>query len=422
MHVGRSLWGRLESVSTVGTDSVDERRRKATLVLLSGTCIVASIVWGTLYLAILGPTVTALITFGFTVVVGAALIVFLATRRIQLLLYPFFLMILWNPVAMQWSLGGLAASGVLMTWSILAPVGALMFQTVRLALWWFAAYLGLVAVSLAFDAEVQRWAEPVRQDVSMLFFGMNLIGPSIAVFLSITYFVQAFQKEHRRSEELLLNVLPAPIADRLKDKEETIADDFSEVTILFADIVDFTKLSARIPSRALVDLLNRVFSAFDRLTERHGIEKIKTIGDAYMAVAGLPVPRADHAEAIADMALDMQQAMTRLRTELGEPLALRIGIHSGPVVAGVIGDRKFAYDLWGDTVNIASRMESHGVADRIQLTQSSHALLRDRYVCEKRGSITVKGKAPMTTYFLIGKRDEAPLSRPQRVASPARPP
>ena len=406
MRVSRGLWARIEGFSTLATDTVDERRRKVTLVILSAICVVASIVWGALYLAVLGPTVTVPITFGFTIVVGAALIVFLATRRIELLLYPFFLMILWNPIAMQWSLGGFAASGVVMTWSILAPVGALMFQTVRIAVWWFAAYLGLIAASLILDAEVQRWAAPVPRHVSMLFFGMNLIGPSIAVFLSIMYFVQAFQKAHRRSEELLLNILPGPIAERLKEeKGETIADDFSEVTILFADIVDFTRLSARTTPRALVNLLNRVFSAFDRLTEHYGLEKIKTIGDAYMVVAGLPAARADHAAVIADMALDMQVEMARLRTEVGEPLGLRIGIHSGPVVAGVIGERKFAYDVWGDTVNTASRMESNGVENRIQLTASTYASLRDRYVCEERGTITVKGKPPMKTYFLVGKRD-----------------
>ena len=327
-----------------------------------------------------------------------------------MLLYPFFLMILWNPIAMQWSLGGFSASGIVMTWSILAPVGALMFQTVRIALWWFAAYLGLVAISLIFDGQAQRWAEPVPHDWSMLFFGMNLIGPSIAIILSMTYFVHAFQKAHQRSEELLLNILPAPIAERLKEEnEETIADDFSGVTILFADIVDFTKLSGRTSPHALVDLLNKVFSAFDHLTERHGLEKIKTIGDAYMVVAGLPVARPDHAEAIAEMALDMLAEMPRLRAEVGEPLGLRIGMNSGPVVAGVIGDRKFAYDTWGDSVNIASRMESQGVENRIQLTESSYAHLRNGYVCEERGMITVKGKAPMMTCFLVGKREE-PLS------------
>ena len=415
MRATRPLRERLERLSTLETDVADERRRKVTLVILSGVCIVASIVWGVLYLAILGPTVTALITFGFTLVVGGALVVFFLTRRIQLLLYPFFLMILWNPIAMQWSLGGFAASGALMMWSLLAPVGALMFQTVRIALWWFAAYLGLVAVSLAFDADVQRWAAPLPQDISMLFFGMNLIGPSVAIFLSMMYFVQAFQKAHRRSEELLLNILPSPIAERLKEgRRETIADDFREVTILFADIVEFTKLSARISPRKLVGLLNRVFTAFDQLTDRHGLEKIKTIGDAYMVVAGLPAARRDHAEAIADMALDMQAVMRELRTELGEPLGLRIGIHSGPVVAGVIGERKFAYDLWGDAVNTASRMESQGVENRIQMTEATYDLLGGRYLCEERGTITVKGKAPMKTYFLLGRKEA--LARSQTTA------
>jgi len=405
IRFSRRLWGRLERLSTLETDVADERRRKVTLVILSSICVVASIVWGALYLAVLGPTATTFLTFGFTFVVGGALALFLATRRIQLLLYPFFLMILWNPIAMQWTLGGFAASGALMTWSILAPVGALMFQTVRIALWWFAAYLGFVAVALAFDAQAQQWAVPMGHDASMLFFGMNLIGPSVAIFASMLYFVHAFQRAHRRSEELLLNILPAAIADRLKEgKDETIADDFAEVTILFADIVDFTRLSARTTPRALVTLLNSVFSAFDRLTEQHRLEKIKTIGDAYMVVAGLPVARPDHAEAMADMALDMQAEMARLRAELDEPLGLRVGIHSGPVVAGVIGERKFAYDLWGDSVNVASRMESHGVENCIQLTQSTYDRLSDRYQCEERGTITVKGKPPMKTFFLVGKR------------------
>jgi adenylate cyclase len=405
------MWSRhalgscLQKLSTLDTDNVDERRHKVTLVILSGICIVASVIWGALYLALLGPTLTMFITFGFTAVIGVALMVFFATRQIEMLLYPFFLMILWNPIAMQWSLGGFSASGVVMTWSILAPVGALMFQTVRIALWWFAAYLGLIAISLVFDGQVQQWAKPVSHDVSMLFFGMNLIGPSIAIIVSMTYFVHAFQKAHERSEELLLNILPAPIAERLKEEnEETIADDFSEVTILFADIVDFTKLSGRTSPHALVDMLNKVFSAFDHLTERHGLEKIKTIGDAYMVVAGLPVVRPDHAEATANMALDMLAEMPRLREEIGEPLGLRIGINSGPVVAGVIGDRKFAYDTWGDSVNIASRMESQGMENRIQLTENTYAHLRDEYVCEERGMITVKGKEPMMAYFLVGKR------------------
>ncbi len=397
----------LEGTCTLITDPAEERRRKVTLVVLSGICFIASIVWGTVYYVILGPTITVLITYGFTVVVGIALLVFLVTKRFGLLLYPFLLMILWNPIAMQWSLGGFAASGVLMTWSILAPFCALMFQRIRQAVWWFLAYLGLLAISLTFDDQFRHWATPMSHATSMLFFGMNIIGPAVAIFLSMMYFVNAFQREHARSEALLLNILPGPVAQRLKAGETVIADGYSEVTILFADIVDFTKLAARTKPQELVNLLNKVFSAFDRLTRQHGLEKIKTIGDAYMVVGGLPVPQTDHATAIAEMALEMHAETARLGQELGEPLGLRIGIDSGPVVAGVIGEQKFAYDLWGDAVNTASRMESQGVADHTQLTESAYQRLKENYVCEKRGTINVKGKNEMTTYFLTGKRKEA---------------
>ena len=398
-----NLWGRLERVSTLPDDDLEARRRKVTLVVMTGICFLASIIWGTLYLALLGPTLTALITYGFTVVVGVALAAFFASKRFGLLLYPFFLMILWNPIAMQWSLGGFAASGVLMTWSVLAPICALMFQTVRQALWWFAAFLALLAVSLYFDDQVANWARPSDHRTSMIFFGMNLIGPSVAIFLSMLYFVQAFRREHARSEGLLLNILPGPIAERLKQGQDVIADRFSEVTILFADIVDFTKLSARVTPEELVRMLNAVFSAFDRLSDRHGLEKIKTIGDAYMVVGGLPEPRPDHAEAVAEMALDMRSEISRLGAALGRPIGLRIGIDTGPVVAGVIGTRKFAYDLWGDAVNTASRMESQGVANGIQLTEDAYRRLNDTYVCEARGVIDVKGKGELLTYLLKGK-------------------
>ena len=237
------LRARLENVGSLETDTLEERRNKVTLLVLSGICFCASIVWATLYYAILGPTITVFITFGFTFVVGAALLVFFATKRFALLLYPFFLMILWNPIGMQWSLGGFSASGVLMTWSVLAPLCALMFQTVRKAIWWFAAYLVLLAVSLVFDHQFHQWAVPMSHETSMLFFGMNIVGPSIAIFMTMLYFVNAFQREHERSESLLLNILPAPIAERLKEGDEVIADAHGDVTILFADIVEFTKLA-----------------------------------------------------------------------------------------------------------------------------------------------------------------------------------
>jgi class 3 adenylate cyclase len=216
---------------------------------------------------------------------------------------------------------------------------------------------------------------------------------------------RAIAEEREKSERLLLNVLPPPIAERLKAGASTIADHFGEVTVLFADIVGFTTLSASISPDEVVKLLNRIFSRFDELAQRHGLEKIKTIGDAYMVVGGLPTERADHAGAVAEMALDMIEAMRGLHLETPglPPVALRIGINTGPVVAGVIGQRKFIYDLWGDAVNVASRMEAHGVPGLIQLSDASAQLLRDRYRIDERGVIQVKGKGEMRTWFLSGR-------------------
>lgn len=215
---------------------------------------------------------------------------------------------------------------------------------------------------------------------------------------------EALLYQQQCTEDLLQNILPAPIAQRLKLQESIIADSFDEVTVLFADLVNFTELSAQIPPTKLVDLLNKIFSVFDRLTEKHGLEKIKTIGDAYMVVGGLPTSRPDHAEAVVEMALDMQQAINRFQRNDGKPFDLRIGINTGPVVAGVIGMKKFAYDLWGDTVNVASRMESTGMAGGIQVTAATYKLLKDKYVFEERDAITIKGKGEMITYWLTERK------------------
>ncbi|MEE3717179.1 adenylate/guanylate cyclase domain-containing protein [Tumidithrix elongata RA019] len=218
--------------------------------------------------------------------------------------------------------------------------------------------------------------------------------------LNKAYQELTFQKE--RSEQLLLNILPQSIAERLKDRS-LIVDSFADVTVLFADIVGFTQLSAQIPPSQLVELLNQIFSRFDRLAEGKHLEKIKTIGDAYMVVAGLPLPLTNHAEAIAEMALGMREEVNRFNHESASTLQIRIGISSGPVVAGVIGIKKFAYDLWGDTVNTASRMESHGLPNCIQVSETTYAHLKGKYEFQLREGIDIKGKGTMTTYLLQGK-------------------
>jgi sensor domain CHASE-containing protein/class 3 adenylate cyclase len=210
--------------------------------------------------------------------------------------------------------------------------------------------------------------------------------------------------ERERAERLLLNILPESIAKRLKNEQETIADSFEEVTVLFADLVNFTNLSSQISPTELVGLLNEIFSRFDRLVERYSLEKIKTIGDSYMVVGGLPLPRSDHAEAIAEFALDMQEEIKKFNAEKDQAFSLRIGINTGPVVAGVIGLKKFIYDLWGDAVNTASRMESHGIPGYIQVSSTTYDRLKDKYLLEERGIIHVKGKGEMTTYLLKSRK------------------
>jgi guanylate cyclase len=212
--------------------------------------------------------------------------------------------------------------------------------------------------------------------------------------------------EQEKSEALLVNVLPGSIAARLKATDQTIADHFDATSILFADVVDFTPLSQRLPPAEVVGILDRLFSHFDGLVERHGLEKIKTVGDCYMAAAGVPDPHEDHARRAALLALDMRDAVTTSAVAGRDGLELRIGINSGPVVAGVIGRKRFIYDLWSDAVNTASRMESHGTPGEIQITRETYELLKDEFVCTRRGTIQVKGKGEMETWYLVGPRSD----------------
>ncbi|HEU4899438.1 MAG TPA: adenylate/guanylate cyclase domain-containing protein [Actinomycetota bacterium] len=258
-----------------------------------------------------------------------------------------------------------------------------------------AAGVGVGYKALAPDEPALRVLGDVTR-YTVLFAAVLLLGEAVRTR-------RALQREEERSQRLLLNVLPAPIAARLKQHEDVIADGFPEVTVLFADLVDFTRRSQASGPEQLVQVLDELFSAFDMLARRHGLEKIKTIGDAYMVAGGLPEPRPDHAQAVAEMALALREESARHRDPAGRPLALRIGIDTGPVVAGVIGTDKFSYDLWGDAVNTASRMESTGVPGCIQVTARTYQRLRDGYRFERRGLVAVKGKGEMVTWFLVGR-------------------
>jgi class 3 adenylate cyclase len=272
------------------------------------------------------------------------------------------------------------------------------------ALWFGATPLLFVALTDPPGEFATRILSGAVSDLGLLA-AVLLLGEAIRGRRALDEAHRLLLAEQERSEGLLLNVLPAPIADRLKRGEEVIADRFPEVTVLFADLVDFTASSDRSSPERVVRVLADLFTAFDRLAARHGLEKIKTVGDAYMVAGGLPVPRPDHAEAVAEMALAVREEAGRHRDPAGRSLQVRIGIDSGPVVAGVIGTAKFSYDLWGDTVNTASRMESTGVPGCIQVTERAYRRLRHRYRFERRGPVQVKGKGELVTWFLVGRSD-----------------
>jgi adenylate cyclase len=396
---------RLAVVGADPHDDEDLRARKALLVLISVLILPVAALWGALYLAFGSPVgVVPLVYFG---VLLAAIAVFSRTRDFPWLLRVGQVDILLAPTLSMIPLGGFLDSGGVGLWGILAPLGALVFSDVRSAVRWYAGFL-VVFLGSGFAGEIigPIWTPlPVWFTSTML--ALNIAVGGTIVFTLLAVFagqrrdaLAALRLEQVKSENLLLNILPRSIADRLKAQTQPIADQFGSASILFADVVDFTPWSERLPPAEVVGYLDHLFSHFDDLTERYGLEKIKTIGDCYMVAAGVPTPRPDHARALALMALDMLDA---IRSDDGVGrlgLDLRVGINSGPVVAGVIGRKRFLYDLWGDAVNTASRMESHGTPGRIQITGATHDLLADEFECEPRGTIAVKGKGEVEAWYL----------------------
>jgi len=397
---------RLAGIGSRPTDTEEIRIQKAALVLSASTVTGLAVIWVATYLA-LGLPRSAAIPFVYQLVSLATLVIFARWKDYRLFRASQILVMLALPFLLQWSLGGYAASSAVSLWATVAVFGALFFYTAREALPWFVAFLVLTVASGVIDPLISPSAASIPEPVQIAFFVLNISGVTLTAYLLLQYSIRARDAEHARSEGLLLNVLPRSIADRLKRQPGVIAERFEEVTVLFADIVDFTPFAERTSPEGVVGLLDSVFTAFDDLTQRHGLEKIKTIGDAYMVAGGLPEPRADHAEAVAELGLDMLDDLARVCSAAGVQLALRIGIDTGPVVAGVIGRHKFIYDLWGDTVTTASRMESHGVPGRIQVTERIRDRLAPRYLLEERGEIDLKGKGPTRVYLLVSRRSEA---------------
>jgi class 3 adenylate cyclase len=295
--------------------------------------------------------------------------------------------------------GGLLESGLIVIFNLAIVLAALLAFGNRAASWWFIAFVASVVYAALIHNRIDPLYEPLPSSVA----AFNLIGLGLLTFVVTVYFVRQRDRFQKQSDDLLHNILPDEIAGRLKAKTSMIADSFASASVLFADVVDFTPMSAGMSAAHLVTRLNRIFTTFDAFVDELGLEK--TVGDEYMVASGVPVPRMDHAEAIADLALRLRDHVASKEFE-GRRIRLRIGINSGPVIAGIIGTHKFAYDLWGDVVNTASRMQSEGLPGSIQISRSTFSLIEDRFVCERRGLIPVKGKGEMDTYILVSKRSE----------------
>lgn len=396
---------RLAQTGADPRDDDDLRQKKALLVLLAVLILPVSLVWGTSYL--LFGTLVGVLPFVYFAISLGSLVVFARTRRFGPFLTVQLLDVLVMTTIGQMVSGGFTPSGAVGMWGMLAPLGALVFLELPRAIRWFVGFVATFVVTgvvggLAFT----EIAVPVWFTATML--ALNVIGTSAVAFTVLASFAKernvaliALRAEQARSEALLTNVLPASIAQRLKAATGSIADHVESASIVFADIVDFTPFAERLSPAEVVGTLDRLFSRFDTLVERHGLEKIKTIGDCYMAAAGVPDPVPDHASRAARLALDMRDAVARSPIDGEGSIRLRIGINSGPVTAGVIGTKRFLYDLWGDAVNTASRMESTGTPGDIQITRETYELLGEAFVCEPRGAIPVKGKGEMETWYLL---------------------
>lgn len=416
---------RLRSAGISPGDSEQLRLQKSLLFFATGLISLASMVWLLLYWQ-LGPRFSSNLPFAVQLLLVGNLLVYLKTLDFRVFRVVQLALFLFTPFVAQWSIGSFITASGISLWALLAPIGAILFIGPRESAAWFFAYVFLTVLSGGFDYYLADSlivpANTVPLRTTAVFFALNFGGVSTIVYLLLRYSdsekhqaQERLQEAHRllqieqeRSERLLLNILPGAIAERLKNSTQPIADGFAEVSVMFADIVNFTRVAEGLTPQQVFAMLNKIFSSFDELAERYGLEKIKTIGDAYMVAGGLNDTRSDYSEALADMALDMCRLLRHDFNINEQHLEVRIGIGTGPVVAGVVGKKKFIYDLWGDTVNIASRVTTEGIPGMVQVDERTYARLRDRFAFHEPQTICLKGKGNMVVYRLIGRRASPP--------------
>ncbi len=403
--------GQMGKIGVDAADDSDLQLQKILLLSLTVRFIVVAALLGICYL-LLGEPVAASILLNYAIISSVSVIAFHRTHNFPLFRFSQLLLLFLLPFLLTVALGGFFNASGFVIWAMLCPFGALLFTGMRSAIIWFITF-GLFLIGSGLLQPLMPASNHLPPGVITIFFVLNTFAVTGLAFTVLYFFILQREKalellklEREKSEHLLLNVLPGDIARILRDDDRTIADYFDAATILFADVANFTPLSASMNPTDVVNLLNEIFSYFDSLAEKYQLEKIKTIGDCYMVAAGVPKPRADHAQTVARMALDMSGYVMTNPAYGDSRIDFRIGIHSGPVVAGVIGRKKFIYDLWGDSVNTASRMESHGIPGKIQISAETYSLIRGEFVCDPRGMVTVKGKGEMETWYLVGEKQQ----------------
>lgn len=403
-------------------DDAETRLKKSLLVFATGLVCTGSMLWLFLY-GQMGPQFSANAPFIFQLLLVGNLLYYFHSGNFDLFRYAQLALFLFAPFAVQWSIGNFITASGTSLWGLLAPIGAVLFFGARESLAWFFAYIFLTALSGFFDyflADSLLSNSPkISTRTSVFFFALNFAAISSIVYLLLRYAVQekartqaSLEETHRllqieqgRSERLLLNILPGPIAERLKHDNQAIADGFADVTVMFVDIVNFTQIAEGMTPKQVFSMLNRIFSSFDELAEQHGMEKIKTIGDAYMVAGGLNNEADNYTRAIAELALAMRDLLRRDYSVNTMHLDVRIGIGTGPVVAGVVGKKKFIYDLWGDTVNLASRITSEGTPGMIQVDETTYQRLAPHFRFEMPQTLHLKGKGDTVVYRLSASQE-----------------
>ena len=413
------------------TFAQEDKLHRDLLIFACAFMNLAVVLWLAIYW-IMGLHFSANVPLVYQLISVASLVHYLKTKKFEVFRFVQLSLFLFVPFVMQWSIGNTVTASGVMLWALLAPVGALVVSGWRESVPWFIAYIVMTVVSGSFDFYL---GTEDNSGVSMkaigFFFALNFAAMSSIMYFLMRHFVVAMDKiknqldqqhqllaeEQNKSERVLLNVLPSSIAQRLKNHQGLIADGHADVTVMFADLVNFTQLTESLSPEQMVGLLNTVFSGFDELCEKYGVEKIKTIGDAYMVVGGLNRNNVDYTRDIADLSLEMREFVITNPNLSRFKLGIHTGIATGPVVAGVIGTKRFIYDLWGDTVNIASRLTDEAVQDVIQVDKTTYNRIRQDYAFEPPATIHVKGKGEMVMYRLTGRVNRVPHTA--KVQTPA---